>query len=95
MYDKGPNCHQQGYLLITYRLLSDDASTSVSIRYQLVSLCIKYLLQDGLQIAVNIEHQQKILSAENSQIKEEILKNIKEVIEQHTPKPNIPLSKSV
>lgn len=52
-------------------------------------------LQDGLQIAVNIEQQQKILSAENSQIKEEILKNIKEVIEQHTPKPNIPLSKSV
>lgn len=48
-----------------------------------------------LQIAVNIEQQQKILSAENSQIKEEILKNIKEVIEQHTPKPNIPLSKSV
>lgn len=44
MYDKGPNCHQQGYLLITYRLLSDDASTSVSIRYQLVSLCIKISL---------------------------------------------------
>lgn len=48
--------------------------------------------KDGLQIAVNIEHQQKILSAENSQMKEEILKNIKEVIEQHTPKPNIPLN---
>uniref|UniRef100_A0A8W8L732 PH domain-containing protein n=1 Tax=Magallana gigas TaxID=29159 RepID=A0A8W8L732_MAGGI len=48
--------------------------------------------KDGLQITVNIEHQQKILSAENSQMKEEILKNIKEVIEQHTPKPNIPLN---
>lgn len=95
MYDKGLNCHQQGYLLITYRLLSDDASTSVSIRYQLVSLCIKLSLAGWVTNSVNIEQQQKILSAENSQIKEEILKNIKEVIEQHTPKPNIPLSKSV
>lgn len=50
--------------------------------------------KNGLQLAVNIEHHEKILSAENSQVKEDILKSIKDVIDRHTPKPDIPLIES-
>lgn len=52
------------------------------------------LVQNGLQIAVNIGPLEKILSAENSQSKEETLKNIEAITEQHASRPSIYSSKS-
>lgn len=52
------------------------------------------LVQNGLQIAVNIGPLEKILSAENSQSKEETLKNIEAIKEQHAIRPSIYSSKS-